>query len=55
MPQSLRQAWWRDVRWPLLVFVPLLLLFALRDLDSAIARAFFFDATHQRWVGAHQW
>jgi membrane-associated PAP2 superfamily phosphatase len=55
MAYSLRQAWWREVRWPLLVFVALAVLFSLTDADVAIARGLFFDAAHERWLGAHNW
>ncbi len=48
-------AWWREVRWPLAVFAPILIVFALYDLDSAIANALFFDAAQQRWLGTHNW
>lgn len=55
MIYSLRQAWWHEVRWPLLIFIPLAVLFALTDADAAIAQRLFFDATHERWLGAHNW
>jgi len=44
--------WWRHVRWPVYVFVPLALVFAFSDLDLSIARALFFDSAHGHWRGA---
>lgn len=55
MIYSLREAWWREVRWPLLIFIPLVVLFALTDADVEIAQRLFFDAAHERWLGAHNW
>jgi membrane-associated PAP2 superfamily phosphatase len=43
------------MRWPLAAFVLLATLFATTPLDTAIARALFFDPTHMRWIGADSW
>lgn len=55
MSSTLRAAWWREVRFAVLCFVPLATLFALTDLDVTIAHALFFDASRSVWVGAHHW
>jgi membrane-associated PAP2 superfamily phosphatase len=46
------EVWWRHVRWPLYVFVPIALVLATTDLDLDIARALFFDSAHGHWRGA---
>lgn len=48
-----RQFWWRAMRWPIALFLPLAILFAFSDLDVSIAKALFFDAAHVQWIGAH--
>lgn len=55
MHAQLLPIWWREVRWPLLVFVPLAVLFATTDADLAIAKFLFFDAARGGWIGAHNW
>lgn len=55
MPPTLYLAWWREVRYVVLCFVPLAMLFALTDLDLTIAHALFFDASRSAWIGAHHW
>lgn len=54
MTQSPWSAWWREVRWPIWLFVPLAVFFAFTEADLAIARALFFVA-ERGWIGAHNW
>jgi membrane-associated PAP2 superfamily phosphatase len=53
MSLTTQQFWWRYMRWPLVLFVPLAILFAVTELDVSIANALFFDDVHRRWIGAH--
>jgi hypothetical protein len=46
------RVWWWHVRWPLAVFVPLVLVLAATDVDVTVARWAFFDAGHIQWLGA---
>ncbi|HEY4366241.1 MAG TPA: phosphatase PAP2 family protein [Steroidobacteraceae bacterium] len=47
--------WWQYTRLPLAAFVLLAVVFATTRIDLEIARAFFFDPVHQRWIGADSW
>lgn len=49
------RSWWQLLRWPGLVFIPLAMVFAFTDADVQIARAWFFDASQEHWIGAHNW
>jgi membrane-associated PAP2 superfamily phosphatase len=46
------EIWWRHVRWPLFLFVPIAIVLACSDLDLVVARTLFFDAAHCHWRGA---
>lgn len=52
---SFTDAWWRELRRPLMLFVPLAIVFAATDIDVSIARALFFDSAQGKWLGAHNW
>jgi membrane-associated PAP2 superfamily phosphatase len=49
------QQWWRDVRWPLIAFLPLAAILATTSIDETIASSLFFDRVHSHWLGAHSW
>ncbi len=53
--RSLMHAWWRELRYPTLLFVSFAALFAVTDLDVTIANRWFFDGAGGGWVGAHNW
>lgn len=55
MGTRLLATWWREVRWLVIAFVPLAILFATTDADLAIAKALFFDGARGGWIGAHNW
>ncbi|HEY4367743.1 MAG TPA: phosphatase PAP2 family protein [Steroidobacteraceae bacterium] len=47
--------WWHGMRRPLAAFLLLATVFAITPLDTAIARALFFDSVQMRWIGADSW
>ena len=55
MSRRLSAVWWREVRLPLALFAPAVTLFAVSHADVHIARAFFFDPVHARWIGTGSW
>lgn len=47
--------WWSHLRAPLVIFLMLAGVFATTWADLAIARTFFFDNSHMRWIGTGNW
>jgi membrane-associated PAP2 superfamily phosphatase len=47
--------YWRHLRVPLLLFLPLAALLATTTLDISIAHALYFDEAQSRWIGAGSW
>lgn len=47
--------WWAHLQAPFVLFVLLAVVFATTPLDLTIARTFFFDTAHSRWIGASNW
>lgn len=47
--------YWRHLRAPLLLFLPLAVLLTSTTLDTSIAHALYFDEVQSRWIGAASW
>lgn len=52
---SLRNYWWRRIRWPGLIFLVLAGVLAFTRVDVDIARTLYYDAAQHRWIGAGNW
>ena len=49
------QFWWAHARIPLGILLVVTVVANVSSLDESVARALFFDANRQQWIGAHNW
>ena len=47
--------WWDHARIPLVILLVATIAANTSPLDQSVAHWLFFDATRQRWIGAHNW
>jgi membrane-associated PAP2 superfamily phosphatase len=50
-----REFWWAHLRTPLFAFIILAVLCEFTSLDVLIAHKFFYDESHNAWLGANSW
>lgn len=47
--------WWQHARWPLVLFLIMLVVLSVTPLDFALARGLFFDGNDGHWRAAQAW
>ncbi|MBB6094554.1 membrane-associated PAP2 superfamily phosphatase [Povalibacter uvarum] len=48
-------AWWDELRWPLLAFAVAIAIISATGADTRIAGTIFFDEARMRWRGGESW